>query len=439
MTLSKENIFDEGDYKSSEEEVANKSDIAPEIANKFNIVPLDANGGGEIENVDEEEKKSKTIEIIGSNGASVVMEKNAAKRLIQFVQDLLEGDESATEIKVHADQQSLDHLLQYVEYHATHDPEPTPLPVLRPSTALAKILKDQWDVNFLQPLSAVETMNLIKVADKLNVEGLLDILRAFLASQLFGLSDEELKIMIKTGKWPHDAYCGGEDVNLSASEETDVCDGDDNDNIRSLDALLLEDERIEQQAPVLLKPNDFHTMKCVVAQNTNAILRLQKLLNELNVDEETSIFAISKDFYQSVLNYSLYHPDLTVSREELKNCKLAMNAMVQDTRILDIKQVDAKTLKWVVKWLKYHRGVEPAEIAKPIRSVIMERIVEDVWDADFINSALADSKRTVFQMILAANYMDIKGLLHLGCAKVATMIKGKSPEEIRTILGEEDE
>lgn len=34
---------------------------------------------------------------------------------------------------------------------------------------------------------------------------------------------------------------------------------------------------------------------------------------------------------------------------------------------------------------------------------------------------------------------DCKSLLHLGCAKVATMIKGKSPEEIKQILGEEDE
>merc|ERR1711879_872598 len=96
----------------------------------------------------------------------------------------------------------------------------------------------------------------------------------------------------------------------------------------------------------------------------------------------------------------------------------------------------ADILELVCTYLKYHKGKVPAEIAKPIRSVKMEKIVEDEWDAKFIN---AQTKRNIFQIILGANYMDIKSLLHLGCAKIATMIKGKSPEEIKKILSEEEE
>ena len=129
---------------------------------------------------------------------------------------------------------------------------------------------------------------------------------------------------------------------------------------------------------------------------------------------------------------------LKLKRDFAKQSKLVANILEGDTDATEIqvKQVDGDTLQLIVKYLKHHKGKEPAEIAKPIRSVKMEKIVEDTWDAEYINAL---PKRQLFQLILGANYMDCKSLLHLGCAKVATMIKGKSPEEIKQILGEEDD
>lgn len=37
-------------------------------------------------------------------------------------------------------------------------------------------------------------------------------------------------------------------------------------------------------------------------------------------------------------------------------------------------------------------------------------------------------RKVLFELILAANYLDIKSLLDLTCAKVASMIKGKNTE-----------
>ena len=82
-----------------------------------------------------------------------------------------------------------------------------------------------------------------------------------------------------------------------------------------------------------------------------------------------------------------------------------------------------------VKYLKYHSYVRPAEIATPIRCVSMFKIVEDIWDANFINNL--SKKKKMFQIILHAHDIQIICLMHLGCAKIATLIKGKNPEEIK--------
>ena len=59
----------------------------------------------------------------------------------------------------------------------------------------------------------------------------------------------------------------------------------------------------------------------------------------------------------------------------------------------------------------------------------MDLVVQE-WYANFIKI----DQDTLFELILAANYMDIKPLLDLTCAAVASQIKGKSPEEIRKIF-----
>ena len=49
------------------------------------------------------------------------------------------------------------------------------------------------------------------------------------------------------------------------------------------------------------------------------------------------------------------------------------------------------------------------------------------WDASFLRV----DQGSLFELILAANYLDMKGLLNVTCGTVANMIKGKTVEEIR--------
>merc|ERR1719229_155345 len=128
--------------------------------------------------------------------------------------------------------------------------------------------------------------------------------------------------------------------------------------------------------------------------------------------------------------------EFEISRKAALMCNLVKSILEGDANAkkIPIKKVRGDILELIVTYLKHHNGKKPEEIAKPIRSVKMERIVADKWDADYINKM---NKKTIFQVILGANYMDLPSLLHLGCAKIATLIKGKSPEEIKNILADD--
>ena len=86
------------------------------------------------------------------------------------------------------------------------------------------------------------------------------------------------------------------------------------------------------------------------------------------------------------------------------------------------------------EYCDYYGNSPYIEIEKPLKSSDMNEIV-DKWYADYINI----DQTTLFNLILAANYFDVKSLLDLGSAKIASLIKGKSPAEIRTIFNIEND
>ncbi|CAI4225581.1 unnamed protein product [Auanema sp. JU1783] len=89
-----------------------------------------------------------------------------------------------------------------------------------------------------------------------------------------------------------------------------------------------------------------------------------------------------------------------------------------------VQCVNGAVLKKVIQWCSYHKDDEP-EDDKDSR----EKRLDDIpsWDVEFLKVDQA----TLFEIILAANYLDIPGLLDVTCKSVANLIKGKGPEEIR--------
>ncbi|RZC63620.1 hypothetical protein C5167_025365 [Papaver somniferum] len=88
---------------------------------------------------------------------------------------------------------------------------------------------------------------------------------------------------------------------------------------------------------------------------------------------------------------------------------------------IPLPNVTGKILAKVIQYCRKHDGVADEKDQK-----------DEVknWDAEFVNVDQA----TLFDLILAANYLNIKELWDLTCQTVADMIKGKTPEEIRKIF-----
>jgi len=100
--------------------------------------------------------------------------------------------------------------------------------------------------------------------------------------------------------------------------------------------------------------------------------------------------------------------------------------MIEDTGMdapIPLPNVSSKVLAHVIEFCKYH--VEAAKTTDGKPAVSEDEVA--VWDGDFVKV----DQGTLFELILAANYLNIKSLLDLTCKTVANMIKGKTPEEIR--------
>jgi len=100
---------------------------------------------------------------------------------------------------------------------------------------------------------------------------------------------------------------------------------------------------------------------------------------------------------------------------------------------LKLPSVNGEILELFVNYMNEHKGVEPPIIEKPLRSKVMKDVVAHKQDADYIDK-IGENRQRLYNLILGANYMDIKSLLHLGCAKVASLVKGQPLEKIKEIL-----
>jgi S-phase kinase-associated protein 1 len=103
--------------------------------------------------------------------------------------------------------------------------------------------------------------------------------------------------------------------------------------------------------------------------------------------------------------------------------------------------VDTEELALVHEYMEHHKGVEPPIVERPLKAKIMSENVKDPWDATFIDRLGKDPECAddVIRLCTASNYLEILSLLHLSCAKVASLIKGEPLEKMKKLLEMEEE
>jgi len=105
--------------------------------------------------------------------------------------------------------------------------------------------------------------------------------------------------------------------------------------------------------------------------------------------------------------------------------------------IVDLSWIDGERhhIRKLLSFLEYHTKEPMPCIATPVRSKKLGRVVPK-WYADF---ALQCDRKDCFIMILIGNGLAVAPLVHLFCARIATMIKALKPQEVREIMALEED
>lgn len=106
---------------------------------------------------------------------------------------------------------------------------------------------------------------------------------------------------------------------------------------------------------------------------------------------------------------------------------LGIDESNSEEEIVPLPNVNSAILRKVIQFCTYHKD-DPTPTSTD-DDENKEKRTDDItsWDADFLKV----DQGTLFELILAANYLDIRSLLDVTCKTVANMIKGKTPDEIR--------
>lgn len=125
------------------------------------------------------------------------------------------------------------------------------------------------------------------------------------------------------------------------------------------------------------------------------------------------------------LDGAVFDVDVEVARaSETINTLLDVLGVVEGETI-PVPKVESSILEKVLEWATHHRD-DPPRLEGEKEDLRTDNIPE--WDTNFLAEF---DQSTLFELLQAAVYMDMRGLIDVTAKTVANMIKGKTAEEIR--------
>lgn len=102
-----------------------------------------------------------------------------------------------------------------------------------------------------------------------------------------------------------------------------------------------------------------------------------------------------------------------------------------DATEIPLTLINSDCLGWIIGYMQTRGGIPGPLPACPLT----ENNVTNIDEIDSTFMAEMDGKnQLLFDIIHAANYLEMTGLVQLACAKVASLLRNKNPNEHFTIL-----
>ena len=104
-----------------------------------------------------------------------------------------------------------------------------------------------------------------------------------------------------------------------------------------------------------------------------------------------------------------------------------------DAAVIPIPKASSNCLARVVEFCKHHAEEPLNPIQTPLEGETLDAILGQQWYREYIGPDRTNQS-LVFELVAAANFMEIQPLLDLACLRVSIDLQGKSTEEIRVML-----